>query len=104
MAFIAFNCSLIMPDAPNWLLSLVEIPSYMMWTYHSSSWTVTNIVAYGFLAHFDEINLVTDSIMKKFCVGASVIMVLISMMLDHFHPQYNTVVYYLFGRSTDMNR
>ena len=104
MGFITFNCSLIMPDAPDWLLSLVEIPSYFMWTYHSSSWTIANVVVYGFLAHFDDIILVTDSDMKKFCVVASVILVLISTALDHFFPQYNTVVYYLFGCSTDMNR
>ena len=104
MGFIAFNCALIMPDAPNWLLSLVEIPAYIMFTYHSSSWTIANVVAYGFLVHFDDIILVTDSDMKKFCVVASVILVLISTTLDHFYPQYNTVTYYLFGRSTDMNR
>ena len=82
----------------------MEIPTYIAFTYQTSAWTVANVVAYGFLMHFDHIIQVTDLSMKKFCIGTCITVALVSVTLDYFVPYYNTVVYHLFGRSPDMDR
>ena len=93
-----------MPQAPNWLILSVEIPTYVSFIHQASAWTITNVVAYGFLMHFDDIVLVTESTMKKFCIGTSLSLTIFTMILDYFLPQYNTVTYYMFGHDTDMTR
>ena len=104
LACICFCCSLIVPQAPNWLILSVEIPTYVSFIHLTSAWTIANVVAYGFMMHFDHIVLVTDINMKKFCVSISILLVSLTMTLDYFLPQYNTVIYYLFGCDTDIDR
>ena len=72
-AYVTLCCSLILPDSPNWLVSIFEVSVYVGFSYSSITWIVAHLVAYGFMFHFDDISLVTDSQMKKFCFGTSIV-------------------------------
>ena len=95
---------MIVSDPPYWLILLVEIPTYVAYTYQSYAWIVANVVVYVFVMHFDYAIQVTDLSMKIFCIATCVILSSISMTLDYFVPYFNTVVYNLFGLRPDMDR
>ena len=97
LAYVTLCCSLILPDTPNWLVSIFEIAVYIGWSYSSITWIVAHLVAYGFMFHFDDISLVTDSQMNHFCFGTSIVSTCIQIILDYTFPQYNTATYYIFG-------
>ena len=103
-AYITLCCSLILPDAPNWLVSIFEIAVYMGFSYSSITWIVAHLVAYGFMFHFDDISLVTDSQMNHFCFGTSIVSTYIQIILDYIFPQYNTATYYIFGGEENEER
>jgi hypothetical protein len=103
-AYITLCCSLILLDAPNWLVSMFEIIVYIGFSYSSITWIVANLVAYGFMFHFDDISLVTDSQMKKFCFGTSIVSTYIQIILDYIFPQYNTATYFIFGGEENEER
>ena len=103
-AYVTLCCSLILPDAPNWLVSIFEIAVYIGWSYSSITWIVAHLVAYGFMFHFDDISLVTDSQMNHFCFGTSIVSTYIQIILDYIFPQYNTATYYIFGGEENEER
>ena len=96
-AYVTLCCSLILPDSPNWLVSIFEITVCVGFSYSSITWIVANLVAYGFMFHFDDISLVTDSQMNRFCFGTSIVSTYIQIILDYIFPRYNTATYYIFG-------
>ena len=103
-AYITLSISLVEPNAPNWLVTALEISVYVGFSYSSVTWIVANVVAYGFIMHFDDISLVTDSNMNYFCFGTSILSTIGQIMLDYIFPQYNTATYYLFGGKEDPDR
>ena len=72
---------------------------YIGFIYHTAVWTVANVVVYGFLMHFSDISQLTDSQMKQITVVISTLVTLITMTLDFFVPQNNTIIFGLFGLS-----
>ena len=104
LAYVTLCCSLILPDTPNWLVSIFEIAVYIGWSYSSITWIVAHLVAYGFMFHFDDISLVTDSQMNHFCFGTSIVSTCIQIILDYTFPQYNTATYYIFGGEENEER
>ena len=103
-SFITINCALIVPNPPNWLILIFEIPTYVLWTYQSMTWITANIVAYGFLMNFDYMILISDIDMKKFCFGTCFILSAVSLILDYYVPISNTVMYFLFRGKPDIDR
>ena len=81
-----------------------EIIVYIGFSYASVTWIVANVVAYGFVMHFDQISSVTDSQMNHFCFGTSIVSTTGQILLDCIFPQYNTATYYLFEGQKDMER
>ena len=76
----------------------------MGFSYSSITWIVANLVAYGFMYHFDDISLVTDSQMSHFCFGTSIVSTYIQIILDYNFPKYNTATYYIFGGEENEER
>ena len=103
-AYIILCCSMILPDAPNFLILIFEIIIYVGFSYVSSSWIVVNMVAYVFIMHFEHISAVTDSEMKFFCFCTSIVSTIIQITLDRLFPQNNSATYYLFRGKKDMER
>ena len=103
-AMITVNCALIVPNPPNWLILFFEIPTYIGWTYQSSAWIIANVVAFGFIMYFDDMILVSESEMKKFCFGTCLILSVISITLDYISPMSNTVMFFLFQSKPDVER
>ena len=62
---------------------------------------MANIVVYGFLMYFSEISQVTDTQMRKICIGISTFVTLTTITLDYFVPQNHTIIYGLFGLSEE---
>ena len=104
LCYVTLCCSLILPDAPNWLVSIFEITVCVGFSYSSITWIVANLVAYGFMFHFDDISLVTDSQMNRFCFGTSIVSTYVQVILDYIFPQYNTATYYIFGGEENEER
>ena len=103
-AYVTLCCSLILPTAPDWLVTILEISVYVGFSYSSMTWIVANVVAYGFIMHFDDMSLVTDTQMKLFCFGTCIISTIIQIALDRFYPLYNTATYYLFEEKKYLDR
>ena len=99
--YVALCLSLIIIPAPSWLVILLEIIIYIGFIYHTAVWTVANIVVYGFIMYFSEISQVTDTQMRKFCIGISIFVTFATITLDYFVPQNHTIIYGLFGLSEE---
>ena len=97
-------CALIVPNTPNWLILFFEIPTYIGWTYFSSAWIIANVVAFGFIMYFDDMILVSESDMMKFCFGTCITLSVVSITLDYFWPMSNTVMYFLFQSKPGIKR
>ena len=99
--YVALCLCLIIISAPSWLVIVLELLIYIGFIYHTAVWTVANIVVYGFLMYFSEISQVTDTQMRKFCIGISTFVTLTTITLDFFVPQNHTIIYGLFGLSEE---
>ena len=102
--WIVFCFSLVIVPAPIWLVTVLETSVYIAFIYHAAAWTIVNIVFYGFLMYFSDISEVTDSQMRQFCIGTTVISVAIAMILDYLVPISNTAAHRLFGLMPDLQR